>query len=193
MLAAQGFVVLYPREPHLHNVVETPQEGVHICEHIESAVAQLDRAGLIDPKRIGISGWSRAGYHTNYLMIHSSIAFAAATAIDGGGIEYNDGMRPFTDEELKKIRTPLLFESHGLTAVVHLSAMADRMTALGKPVDNLYFATASHSTTQPRHRLRSLNTHIDWWRFWLKSEEDSDPSKAQQYAHWRELRKLNSN
>jgi hypothetical protein len=125
-------------------------------------------------------------------MIHSSIAFAAATDIDGGGTEYNDGRRPFTDKELKRIRTPLLFESHGLFSVVHHGAMADRMSALGKPVDILYFATASHSTTQPWHRRRSLNTHIDWWRFWLKGEEDSNPSKAQQYAHWRELRKLNS-
>ncbi len=30
----------------------------------------------------------------------------------------------------------------------------------------------------------------DWLRFWLKDEEDTDPAKAEQYARWRELRKL---
>jgi hypothetical protein len=27
-------------------------------------------------------------------------------------------------------------------------------------------------------------------QFWLKCEEDPDPTKAQQYARWREFRKL---
>jgi hypothetical protein len=66
--------------------------------------------------------------------------------------------------------------------------MANRMEALGKPNEILYFAAASHSTVRPRHRLRSLGVHMDWWRFWLKREEDADPAKAQQYIHWRKLR-----
>ena len=31
---------------------------------------------------------------------------------------------------------------------------------------------------------------VDWFRFWLKGEEDLDPAKAEQYTRWRELRKL---
>ncbi|MEJ0038023.1 MAG: hypothetical protein WDO68_18430 [Gammaproteobacteria bacterium] len=101
-------------------------------------------------------------------------------------------MRPFTDEELKRIRTPKLFEPHGVSSLVSLGSMADRMRALGRPVEILYFDTASHSTTRPRHRLRSLNAHLDWWRFWLKGEEDKDPAKAGQYAQWRKLREARS-
>jgi len=159
-----------------------------VREYLESAVAELDKEGLIDPKRVGLSGWSRAGYYTDYMLIHSSINFAAASAIDGGGVEYNDGMRAFSDDELKHIRTPKLLEAHGLTSLVWLAGMADRMTSLGKPNDILYFATASHSTTRPQHRLRSLGTHLDWWNFWLKGQEDPDPIKADQYTHWRKLR-----
>ena len=188
MLAAQGYVVLYPREPILRDVVETDAEGKRVREYLESAVAELDKEGLIDPKRVGLSGWSRAGYYTDYMLIHSSINFAAASAIDGGGVEYNDGMRAFSDDELKHIRTPKLLEAHGLTSLVWLAGMADRMTSLGKPNDILYFATASHSTTRPQHRLRSLGTHLDWWNFWLKGQEDPDPIKADQYTHWRKLR-----
>jgi dipeptidyl aminopeptidase/acylaminoacyl peptidase len=194
MLAAQGFVVLYPREPaSLRRVMETPQEGEHMREHIESAVAQLDQAGLIDPQRIGISGWSRAGYYTDYLLMHAAVRFAAATQIDGGAREYTAGMRPFTDEELQRIRTPLLFEPHTPRELVVHAAMADRLDALGKPTEILYFATASHSTTRPQHRLRSLGTHIDWWRFWLQDQEDPVPGKKAQYAHWRTLRERQAN
>jgi len=191
MLAASGFVVLYPREPlSLRSVIETPREGVYKREHISSAIAELDRAGLIDPARVGVSGWSRAGYHTDDLLMRSGFRFAAASQIDGGTREYTEGMRPFTDEELRRIRTPLLFEAHGPASLVSHAAMADRLEALGKPVELLYFATASHSTTRPQHRLRSLGTHLDWWRFWLQGHEDPSPEKAGQYTRWRTLRNL---
>jgi len=38
--------------------------------------------------------------------------------------------------------------------------------------------------------MTSQQTTVDWYCFWLKGEEDRDPAKAQQYARWRELRKL---
>jgi dipeptidyl aminopeptidase/acylaminoacyl peptidase len=190
MLAAQGFMVLYTREPPMRDVVETPAEGERIRTYTEAAVAKLDRDGLIDPSRIGIAGWSRAGYYTSYLLIHSSIKFAAASNIDGGASEYTDRMRPFTDGELKKVSAPILFNSHGLWSLVYHGAMADRLLALGRPADILYFQSASHSTTRPQHRLRSLGSNIDWWRFWLMDQEDPDPAKALQYKHWRGLREL---
>lgn len=190
MLTAQGFMVLYTREPPMRDVIETPAEGERIRTYTEAAVAKLDREGLIDPARIGIAGWSRAGYYTSYLLIHSTIKFAAASNIDGGASEYTDRMRPFTDEELKKVSAPILFNSHGLWSLVYHGAMADRLLALGRPADILYFQSASHSTTRPQHRLRSLGSNIDWWRFWLMNQEDPDPAKAPQYKHWRELRGL---
>ena len=43
---------------------------------------------------------------------------------------------------------------------------------------------------KPLERLASEQGDVDWFRFWLKGEEDPDPTKAEQYARWRELRKL---
>ncbi|WJI16111.1 hypothetical protein MWN52_02025 [Pseudoxanthomonas winnipegensis] len=190
MLAAQGFMVLYTREPPMRDVVETAGEGPRILADIETAVARLDRDGLIDPARIGIAGWSRAGYYVSYLMIHSSIRFAAAINIDGGAVEYTERMRPFTDAELVRITTPVLFHSHGLPSLVHHGAIADRLLAMRKPAEILYFPAASHTTNRPRHRLRSLGTSIDWWRFWLMDQDAADPAKAAQYAHWHALRDM---
>jgi hypothetical protein len=48
----------------------------------------------------------------------------------------------------------------------------------------------THVMTNPTQRLTSETINVDWFRFWLKGEEDSDPAKAEQYARWRELRKL---
>jgi dipeptidyl aminopeptidase/acylaminoacyl peptidase len=185
ILAANGIVVLYARTPSSLSGIEQKR----MCETIEGAVHTLDGAGLIDSHRVGISGWSRAAYHTDYILIHSTLSFAAASQIDGGTVEYGEGFRPFWDDELKRIRAPLLLEPHGFPSLVGMMSMADRLQAFGKPNEILYIATASHDTTRPQHRFRSLTAHLDWWRFWLKGEEDPAPQKTEQYDQWRELRK----
>jgi len=38
--------------------------------------------------------------------------------------------------------------------------------------------------------MASQGGSVDWFRFWLKDEEDPDPAKADQYRRWRDLRKL---
>lgn len=38
------------------------------------------------------------------------------------------------------------------------------------------------------HREPTVN--VDWFRFWLQDYEDPDPTKAEQYACWHELRKM---
>lgn len=63
--------------------IQTPEEREWVSNDIEAAVVQLEREGLIDPLRIGISGWSQAGFFTDYLLIHSPIRSAVATHIDG--------------------------------------------------------------------------------------------------------------
>ncbi len=66
------------------------------------------------------------------------------------------------------------------------------LRALGKPVDMVWLRreNAPHILVQPRHRYLSQQSAVDWFCFWLKSEEDPDPAKAEQYKRWRELRKL---
>jgi hypothetical protein len=43
--------------------------------------------------------------------------------------------------------------------------------------------------SNPEGRMLSQEGSVDWFRFWLKGEEDPDPAKAEQYSRWRELRK----
>jgi hypothetical protein len=44
--------------------------------------------------------------------------------------------------------------------------------------------------TKPSERIISQGGTVDWFRFWLKDEEDPDPAEAEQYKRWRELRKM---
>lgn len=188
-LAASGFMVLFIGEPRSMRMA-TPMEGEVMRVNIEEAIRSLAERGYVDTLRVGVSGFSRSAYYVDHLLIHSEFPFAAASQIDGGTREYNDRMRPYTDEELRKIETPLLFQSHGPTRLIYAGSMADRMKTLGKPIDLLYFHMAPHATRQPHHRWRSLSTHLDWWRFWLQDYEDPDPSKRSQYELWRNLRTM---
>ena len=64
------------------------------------------------------------------------------------------------------------------------------LSRLGKPVELIYMPNAIHTLIRPRDRMISQQGNVDWFCFWLKGEEDPDPAKAEQYARWRELRKL---
>lgn len=60
------------------------QLGVAAKEmHIwESAVESLDRAGLVDPAKVGIIGFSATGFYVEFSLMHSRVHYAAATAAD---------------------------------------------------------------------------------------------------------------
>lgn len=185
-LAGLGFMVLFigapPRRPGGSGEAEA------VREHTEHAIRALAKWGYVDMLRVGLSGWSRSGYYTEYLLMHSTLPFAAASQIDGGTANYEEAFTPWRDEELARIRTPLLSQTHGRLQFAYQGGMVDRLRSMGRPVELLYFAAAPHSTQQPHHRWMSLATHVDWWRFWLQDHEDPEPGKAPRYGRWRELR-----
>jgi dipeptidyl aminopeptidase/acylaminoacyl peptidase len=50
----------------------------------------------------------------------------------------------------------------------------------------------NHLLVKPWERKIAQQGLTDWFVFWLKGEEDPDPSKKEQYARWRKLRELSS-
>jgi hypothetical protein len=46
---------------------------------------------------------------------------------------------------------------------------------------------STHVPEKPWERRTSQQGAVDWFCFWLKSEEDPDPAKAEQYNRWRKL------
>ena len=64
------------------------------------------------------------------------------------------------------------------------------LSKLGKPVDMIYIPDGVHELVKPWERMVSEQGTVDWLTFWMKGEEDADAEKSEQYARWRELRKL---
>jgi hypothetical protein len=79
-LAASGIVVL---QLPLCGDVMNPKEGPCNVALYDGAVKELVGQGLIDPRRIGIIGFSRTVYHVLDALTSGSTHFAAASITDG--------------------------------------------------------------------------------------------------------------
>jgi dipeptidyl aminopeptidase/acylaminoacyl peptidase len=64
-------------------------EAAFRMDVVESAVRYLDSRSMIDPAKVGLIGFSRGGWYTEYALAHSRIRFRAATATDN--VQYSMG------------------------------------------------------------------------------------------------------
>ena len=91
---------------------------------------------------------------------------------------------------LENVKAPLLVNAEGSASLLFMWEPYAALRYLHKPVDLVVLNTDEHVLTNPAVRMVSQGGTVDWFRFWLKGEEDSEPSKAKQYTRWRELRRL---
>jgi len=63
------------------------------------------------------------------------------------------------------------------------------LTRMERPAELVFIEDGTHTLVKPWDRMVSSGGNVDWFRFWLKGEEDPAPEKSEQYARWREFRK----
>jgi hypothetical protein len=122
----------------------------------DSAVKALSERGLIDESKVGIIGFSRTGWYTEFILAHSKIHYRAATVADNvqyslgeywlsrdagtmksydstyGGPPYGATMKNWLDYSvsfnLHRIHTPLLMEEMGYGISSTVNPMAPPIT-----------------------------------------------------------------
>jgi len=92
-LANRDIMVLQAGGPDvgIEDIVASPKEAEVFMAGCEGAVEFFVSAGLVDPKKVGIIGFSRTGWLVEYMLTHSAIALAAAEVadnIDGSYVQY---------------------------------------------------------------------------------------------------------
>jgi len=193
----------------------SPQEASAQMAAYIGGIDYLDARGVIDKNRVGIIGFSRTTWHVGYALTHSN-SFRAATLVDGidagyfsylavrhlqvgydqlnGGAPYGEGMTGWLKNSpgfnLDKVQAPVRLEPHGPGSLLLQWEWFSGLSYLQRPVELVYLPEADHITVKPWERMVSQQGNVDWFAFWLKGDEDPDPSKADQYARWRELRNL---
>jgi hypothetical protein len=216
-MAGKGFFVLQDDGPDWHLWL-TSKEAPKAMASYEGAIDYLDRRGLIDRNRVGITGFSRTYWYVTYTLTHSKHHFAAAALADGvdysyfqymvfsnadpsaagefeqvyGGPPYGKSLPQWIKESpsflMDKIETPLRIQTLGPESVLLDWHWYSGLARLGKPVEMIYIPEGTHVLEKPWDRMVSQQGNVDWFCFWLKGEEDPDPTKAEQYKRWRELR-----
>jgi len=213
-LAATGIIVLQTAAG-ANCPIGTPEEAPCAVAMMESAANKLVSDGLVDPQQIGIIGFSRTCFYVMEMLTTSSFHLKAASITDGvmedylqymlfdAGSEFDPliGARPFGEGlqkwlkrspgfNLDKITAPLLVVGEGPGSLLSMWQPYAGLHYLKKPVDLMMLNTDEHVLTNPAVRMASQGGSVDWFRFWLKDEEDPDPAKVDQYKRWRELRKM---
>jgi len=195
----------------------SPEEAPREMAAYEGAIDYLDGRGLIDRGRVGILGFSRSVWKVEFTLTHSKYSFAAATLADGfdagywqyllyrgadtdygrvnRGQPFGEGLEQWLSRSpsfhLDRVRTPVHIEEYGsFYNVLAGWEWFSALTHLDRPVELVYLPGASHLLVKPWDRLASQQGTVDWFCFWLKGEEDTDPAKAEQYKRWEALRQL---
>jgi hypothetical protein len=223
-LANHGIAVLQLGGPDSDDrgVTGTAMEVELYASGFEGAIRHFVSAGLASADKVGLVGFSRTVWITDYVLTHLHVQIAAANVsdgIEGGYFEYvlgEDAARgqdnglygaaPFgrgldawaksaPGFNVDKVQAPVRIEFcwGPIQRVVAKWEFFSHLRYLHKPVEMYIIPDIAHGVHQlqnPKQRLASLGGTVDWFRFWLKGEEDPDPAKTEQYARWRQLKEL---
>lgn len=210
-LASAGFVVLQiQKQP---NTVSEDDPEIAL-EGYRSAIARLAAIGMIDPRRVGVVGFSWTCWYVVYALVHAPRLFAAATVADGldnsymqyklftveyyplqrqmdrirGGGPWGTHLQHWVNTasefHLDRVVTPVRIEAITPSSVLQEWGLYASLRLLHKPVDFIYFPHGTHIHQWPLARMESQQGDVDWFCFWLKDEKNADPAWRTEYALW---------
>jgi hypothetical protein len=219
-LANAGFVVVMARHPVDDRIPKDAfpgemREAYNWMAMVEGAVDLLVDRGMVDRNNLGIGGFSRTSWLTDFTITHSSYRFVAASSADSGiytyggyfmsnshglmsGFETQLGGPPYgkTFNNWLKYAAPFNAEKTMAAILMEYTRTSQEgfefftaLNRLGKAVELYRYPKGGHPLDTPFERVASLQRNVDWFRFWMQGYEgkapDYDPS---QYVRWRALR-----
>jgi dipeptidyl aminopeptidase/acylaminoacyl peptidase len=193
-------------------------------EGVRGAIEALVAEGVVDRDRIGIMGWSMTGERVLNLVTFSDAPIRAATILDGDantlfslavtyghsddivarksktneGLPFGEGhanwMRNDPALHTECVRAALRIETYGPWVLNNWDIHA-LMRQQYKPVEMVVIPGGSHGLMTPSERMISLQGNVDWFRFWLRGEERTEPllwgedgvALKEQYRQWHQM------
>jgi poly(3-hydroxybutyrate) depolymerase len=204
------------------NVFMNPGKGGQLGEVeramkiYRSAIAYLNANGLIDPRRVGIIGFSHTCFFVKWALTHDRDLFAAASVSEGadgsymqymldlpssvlanslyGGPPFGDNLKTWVELSpifhVDRVRAPLLLVVLHNEQALDEWEWLDGLRDLRKPVEMIVLdgrADDGHILQEPWSVAVASGRNVEWFDFWLNGREDSDIQKAAQYRRWEQL------
>ena len=214
-LASAGITVLQVPDRRDHS--GTDQEATDHVRSFEAAIDKLAAEGMIDPSRVGLSGFSRTCYYVLSALIQDPGRYAAALVADGvdgsymehrlfqanmgtwdigiyGGSPNGRGLEKWVasapDFHLDSLKTPLTIEAIGPASLLGEWELYSSLREQNKPVDLIYLPNGQHILQKPLNRLVSQQGVVDWFRFWLTNQMCSATDVPLTDRRWLPMRML---
>jgi len=175
---------------------------------------ELAKEGVVDPERCAISGVSYGAEIAMYAYWKSKIFRAVSVATASwepmnyflGGINFSHFLDslgfslPEGEDSYSKWKQlsaslnpradlpPLLIQSSDQEQYFGNIEAWVGIERRGLAAEWLVYPNEGHVKRSPANRWWVYQRNLDWFRFWLKNEEDPDPAKTGQYARWRRMR-----
>ena len=202
LFAAQGYAVLSPNYRGSNGRGSAFQKAIYAdwgnkeVVDLLGAVDQAVAAGIADPERLAIGGWSYGGILTDY-TIATTPRFKAAVSGAGSALQLAmygvDQYTPQYDMELgypwtsegqerwmkvsypffkaDRIKTPTLFmvgERDFNVPAVGSEQMYQALRTLGVATQLVIYPNQFHGITTPSYRVDRLQRYLAWWDRYLK-------------------------
>ncbi|GLK43963.1 MULTISPECIES: Atxe2 family lasso peptide isopeptidase [Novosphingobium] len=224
--AGAGFAVLTYNSPPMLGIarggksfseierinIDGDAERRSILSCIDQGVKNAVASGIVDKRRIGLTGFSDGVTSAQYALINRD--WVAVAALSHGTWEPNYALAvgPSAERDLVDLGYPSFLDPQNAfwmrnslrrnAARIHapvllqvsdaeFSSALEGYTALaaaGKPVDMFVFPDEFHVKWQPAHRLAIYKRAIDWFSYWLVDGWSASPDRAAEVARWAALR-----
>ncbi len=181
-LVADGMV-----DPNRVGIVGFSRTCYYIMEELTTGTIHFNAASITDGTNYGYFQYISGIDIYNNVVSHEADAVIGASPF-GEGLQ--QWVKRSPEFRMENVTTPLQVVASGHPGLLGMWEPYATLRYLNKPVDLILLTEGTHVLTNPAARMVSQGGTVDWFRFWLKEEEDPTPTKAEQYARWRDLRKL---
>ena len=204
--AAQGYAVLAPNprgssgRGQAFAEAQMANWGGPDVADVSAGISHVIDAGLVDPERIGIGGWSYGGILTNYMIVSDPRIRAAvsgagmANFLGGYGLDqyardYEIELgAPWAEPERWMRMSRAFFDAPRITApTLYLCAEQDHnvpcagsqqmyqaLKSLGVPTRLVIYPGESHGLTTPSHIEDRMQRQLDWYGLYLTPKTTGD-------------------
>ncbi|MGH9642652.1 MAG: alpha/beta hydrolase family protein, partial [Terriglobales bacterium] len=175
---------------------------------VEALIDSLDAKGIIDRRRVGLSGFSSTCLGVKYFLTHSDYEITAALVADGadsgyfqymlvgsgqgfsegesqiGSAPFGLGLKAWLENSpgflMDQIRTPMRIEANRIDGLAYQWEFYAGLRRLDKSVELYYYPQGSHSEVRVPDWLETAQGAVDWYRFWLLGLLPADPGRSEQ-------------
>jgi hypothetical protein len=178
---------------------------------------RLVAEGIVDADRVGLTGLSYGSEIAMYAYWKTKIFRAVSSTTASwdpslmlfGGVGYASSLesrgfpQPHGNDAMRLWRElsaglnanaelpPLLLQSPDAEETLTVPTWF-QLRRVGAPVEWYEYPNEGHVKRSPANKWWVFERNLDWFRFWLKDEEDNNPEKREQYQRWRSLRSRTS-